>query len=54
MQKYLSNNDGDTDYDCSPITPTDTDVIKFKRERRCDMKGEKNNKHSRNGNEKKT
>lgn len=50
MQKYLSNNDCDTNYDCGPIISTDTDAIKFKRERRQRYKVEKNNKHNSNGN----
>lgn len=44
MQKYPSHNDCDTDYDCGPIISTDTDAIKFKRERRQWYEG-KNNKH---------
>lgn len=41
MQKCLSNNDCDTDYDCRPIISTDTDAIKFKREKRQWYEGEK-------------
>lgn len=41
MQKYPSNDDCDTDYDCGPIISTDTDAIKFKRDRRQWYEGEK-------------
>lgn len=39
MQKYLSHNDCDTDYDCGPIISTDTDAIKIKEKGDSDMKG---------------